>query len=83
MRVTWSAMPPWIVTVPPLFASVLHAHALPFQRAFHREVASFFMYDDHDILRNDCWPGQTYGTLTFDQGVGIFHEQTPSGSNRR
>jgi alkaline phosphatase D len=54
-------------------------YALPFQRAFHREVASFFMYDDHDILRNDCWPGQTYGTLTFAQGIGIFHEQTPSG----
>jgi alkaline phosphatase D len=53
--------------------------ALPFQRAFHREVASYFTYDDHDILRNDCWPGQTYGTLTFDVGVGIFHEQTPSG----
>ena len=54
-------------------------YALPFQRAFHREVASYFMYDDHDILKNDCWPGQTYGTLTFDAGVGIFHEQTPSG----
>ena len=53
--------------------------ALPLQRAFHREVASFFMYDDHDILRNDCWPGQTFGTLTFDEGVEIFHEQTPSG----
>lgn len=53
--------------------------ALPFQRAFHREVPSYFTCDDHDILRNDCWPGQTYGTLTFDQGVGIFHEQTPSG----
>ena len=53
--------------------------ALPLQRAFHREVASFFMYDDHDILRNDCWPGQTFGTLTFAEGVQIFHEQTPSG----
>ena len=37
------------------------------------------MYDDHDILRNDCWPGQTFGTLTFAEGVQIFHEQTPSG----
>ena len=53
--------------------------ALPLQRAFHREVASYFQYDDHDILRNDCWPGQTFGTLTFDEGVRIFHEQTPSG----
>jgi alkaline phosphatase D len=42
-------------------------------------VAAFFSYDDHDILRNDCWPGQKFGELTFDVGVGIFHEQTPSG----
>lgn len=53
--------------------------ALPLQRAFHRKVASYFEYDDHDILRNDCWPGQAFGTLTFDEGVRIFHEQTPSG----
>ena len=53
--------------------------ALPWQRAFHRQVASYFQYDDHDILRNDCWPGQTFGTLTFAEGVRIFHEQTPSG----
>ncbi len=54
-------------------------YALPFQREFHRETAAFFMYDDHDILRNDCWPGMTFGELTFDEGVKIFHEQTPSG----
>ena len=54
-------------------------YALPYLRAFHRETAAYFTYDDHDILRNDCWPGQTYGDLTFEAGVGIFHEQTPSG----
>jgi alkaline phosphatase D len=54
-------------------------YALPFQRAFHRDAAAYFMYDDHDILRNDCWPGQTFGELTFDVGVSIFHEQTPAG----
>ncbi|MSU47918.1 MAG: alkaline phosphatase [Opitutus sp.] len=54
-------------------------YALPFQRMFHRDTPAYFMYDDHDILRNDCWPGMTYGELKFDEGVAIFHEQTPSG----
>jgi alkaline phosphatase D len=53
-------------------------YALPYLRTFHRETAAYFTYDDHDILRNDCWPGQTYGDLTFEAGVGIFREQTPS-----
>ena len=52
--------------------------ALPFQRAFHASTASYFTYDDHDILRNDCWPGQTFGDLTWEQGLAIFAEQTPS-----
>ena len=53
-------------------------YALPFQRTFHNRTPSYFTYDDHDILRNDCWPGQTFGALTWDEGVGIFAEQTPS-----
>ncbi|MFK7738653.1 MAG: alkaline phosphatase [Pirellulaceae bacterium] len=47
------------------------------KRAFHRNVPSYFMKDDHDTLKNDCWPGQTYGDLTFKQGLSIFREQTP------
>ena len=46
---------------------------------FHRYVSSYFMKDDHDTLKNDCWPGQTYGDLTFEQGLEIFREQVPMG----
>jgi len=46
---------------------------------FHRQVSSYFMKDDHDTLKNDCWPGQTYGDLTWDQGLAIFREQVPMG----
>ena len=46
---------------------------------FHRLVSSYFIKDDHDTLKNDCWPGQTYGDLTFDQGLQIFREQVPMG----
>ncbi|MEY4938707.1 MAG: hypothetical protein RIQ93_442 [Verrucomicrobiota bacterium] len=51
--------------------------ALPFQRTFHNATPVYYTYDDHDILKNDCWPGQTYGALTWKEGVSIFAEQTP------
>jgi len=48
-------------------------------RIFHQNVTSYFMKDDHDTLKNDCWPGQKYGELTFDEGLEIFREQVPMG----
>lgn len=55
--------------------------ALPYQRAFHNAVSSYFMKDDHDTLKNDCWPGQTYGELTWEDGLSIFREQMPMGAS--
>jgi alkaline phosphatase D len=55
--------------------------AMPFQRDFHQHVASYFMKDDHDVLKDDCWPGQTYGELTWEQGLAIFREQVPMGES--
>lgn len=52
-------------------------YSMVFQRAFHMRIPSYFMKDDHDTLKNDCWPGQTYGELTFQQGVDLFKEQFP------
>ena len=52
-------------------------YALPNLRAFHAAVPSYWMHDDHDVLKNDCWPGQTYGELTWDQGLQIWREQVP------
>jgi alkaline phosphatase D len=48
-------------------------------RNFHLNVTSYFMKDDHDTLKNDCWPGQTYGDLKWDEGLAIFREQVPMG----
>lgn len=53
--------------------------AYGYNQYFHQNVTSYFMKDDHDTLKNDCWPGQTYGELTFDQGLAIFREQVPMG----
>jgi len=55
--------------------------AMPFQRDFHKNVASYFMKDDHDTLKDDCWPGQKYGELTWPQGLAIFREQVPMGES--
>jgi alkaline phosphatase D len=52
--------------------------ALPFQRTFHNSTPTYFTNDDHDLLKNDCWPGQTYGSLTWAEGLAIFAEQTPT-----
>lgn len=52
-------------------------YALPMQREFHRQTPSYFLKDDHDTLDDDCWPGQTYGDLTFAQGLQLFKEQNP------
>ncbi len=52
-------------------------YALPFLRDFHSKIPSYWMHDDHDVLKNDCWPGQTYGALTFDQGLKVWKEQIP------
>ncbi|MFP4500080.1 MAG: alkaline phosphatase D family protein [Candidatus Hydrogenedentota bacterium] len=54
-------------------------YALPFQRAFHNEVASYFIKDDHDTLKDDCYPGQQYGDLTWEKGLATFREQVPMG----
>lgn len=54
-------------------------YALPFQREFHNHTASYFMKDDHDTLKNDAWPGQIYGDLTWEKGLKLFPEQVPMG----
>ena len=53
--------------------------ALPYQRDFYRQVTTYFMKDDHDVLRDDAYPGMTYGTVSWERGLEIFDkEQFPS-----
>ncbi|MEM9080959.1 MAG: alkaline phosphatase D family protein [Verrucomicrobiota bacterium] len=52
-------------------------YAYPNLRTFHNHIPSYWMHDDHDLLKNDCWPGQTYGDLTWDQGVQLWNENIP------
>lgn len=52
-------------------------YGLPLQREFHRHVSCYFIKDDHDTLKNDCWPGQRYGELTWEDGLALYREQLP------
>ncbi|NNJ26280.1 alkaline phosphatase D family protein [Alienimonas chondri] len=52
-------------------------YAFPNFVAFHRRIPSYWMHDDHDLLKDDAWPGQTYGDLTWEQGLKIWDEQIP------
>ncbi len=52
---------------------------LPYQVDFYRQFPAYFIKDDHETLKNDSWPGQTYGDLTWEQGLAIYREQVPMG----
>jgi alkaline phosphatase D len=46
-------------------------YSLPTNVEFHRQVASYFIKDDHDTWMDDCWPGMEtrfMGDFTFEQG---------------
>ncbi|MBA3698918.1 MAG: alkaline phosphatase D family protein [Planctomycetes bacterium] len=53
--------------------------SLPRHRALLSSVASYWEKDDHDTLKDDSWPGTTFGKLTFAEGQRIFRAQVPSG----
>lgn len=56
---------------------------LPNNRQFYNTTSSYFLKDDHDTLKNDCWAGQSYGEVSFEEGVQIFNEeQFPSHDPR-
>ena len=54
-------------------------YSLPYSRSFFNNASSYFMKDDHDTLKNDSYPGQTYGSISWDQGLELFREQVPMG----
>jgi alkaline phosphatase D len=54
--------------------------SLPTNLAFHRQVSSYFMKDDHDTWMNDAWPTRDVkhmGDFTFAEGLATFREQVP------
>lgn len=54
-------------------------YGLHLPKEFHRQVPTWFIKDDHDTLKDDCWPGQKYFGLTFARGLELYREQLPVG----
>ena len=57
-------------------------YGLPSNVEFHRQVASYFIKDDHDSWTNDCWPNWNNTSMfefTFKQGLRAFTQQVPMG----
>ena len=70
---------PWAKTEELAYYKWNRLFGLPNFREFYRQVPAYFMKDDHDLLKNDCGPGDTYGELTWDRGIEIFNEIFPMG----
>jgi alkaline phosphatase D len=68
---------PWATSVELARFKWNRLFALPYLRDFHRLTAVYYTYDDHDLLRDDCWPGQTFGSLTWEEGLMVWDEQVP------
>ncbi|HBE71920.1 MAG TPA: alkaline phosphatase [Planctomycetaceae bacterium] len=66
---------PWAMTKELMRFKWGRIFALPNYRSFYNSTSTYFMKDDHDTLRNDCWAGQTYGTMSFEEGVKLFNEE--------
>jgi alkaline phosphatase D len=74
---------PWALTVDLMRFKWARLFSLPGLREFYSGHTSYFIKDDHDTLKNDCWSGQSYGAVSFEQGVHLFnHEQFPSRTPR-
>src|SRR5690606_28910479 len=47
-------------------------------REMYREVPIYMLKDDHDLLKDDAYPGsEPYGTLTFGDGLKLWYENVP------
>jgi alkaline phosphatase D len=74
---------PWAWTVELMRFKWARIFSLPSNRAFYAHHSTYFIKDDHDTLKNDCWAGQRYGAVSFEEGVRIFNEeQFPSHTPR-
>lgn len=74
---------PWAMTKDLMRFKWGRIFALPVNRDFYNNTTSYFIKDDHDTLTNDSWPGRTYGSVTFAEGVKLFNEeQFPSRDPR-
>lgn len=57
-------------------------YSYPNNIEYHRQVATYFIKDDHDTWMNDAYPGletKFMGEFTYEQGTRIFLNEVPMG----
>ncbi|MFC1762962.1 alkaline phosphatase D family protein [Planctomycetota bacterium] len=57
-------------------------YSYPNNIEYHRQVASYFIKDDHDTWMDDAYPGMKtkfMGEFTFEEGQQIFLDEVPMG----
>jgi alkaline phosphatase D len=57
-------------------------YSFPNNIDYHRQVPSYFIKDDHDTWKDDCFPGMNtkfMGDFTYEQGTKLFLEEVPMG----
>jgi len=57
-------------------------YSFPNNIEYHRQVASYFIKDDHDTWMDDAYPGKKtrfMGDFTYDEGIEIFLDEVPMG----
>jgi len=72
----------WAKTLPLARWMWQQVYGMPTNVRFHRQVASYFIKDDHDTWMDDCWPSMEtafMGDFTFEQGQAVFLEQIGMG----
>jgi len=69
----------WAMSAPLARFKMNRVYSMPYARMLHNSVSSYFMKDDHDITKNDAYPGVDFRELTWEQGLEIFDEQFPIG----
>ena len=74
---------PWAMTLELMRFKWGRIFALPSNRQFYQNTTTYFLKDDHDTLKNDCSPGETYGSVSFEQGVKLFNEEQFPSRNPR
>lgn len=51
--------------------------SLPRLVEFYSGFGTYWQKDDHDTLRDDCWPSERLGQFTFAEGQKLFRQQAP------
>ncbi len=74
---------PWAWTLDLMRFKWARIFALPNYRDYYANHTTYFIKDDHDTLKDDCWAGQRYGAVTFEEGVQLFNEEQFPSRNPR